>query len=222
MKRRRRSLLSPQAALSRRPFVALGLVGWLACGQGTDADAPPASGRAPDRQDTLLLASAKVALPPAGVTPADLPEPGSEPARLTFRYCGGCHEVPTPQIHSAADWPRVVRRMWLRIDGLDQGYGVPVPTAAERTAMLRYLIRHALKVTGAALPPGPGRVRFVAVCSRCHEIPDPTAYGPEQWNAVLTRMGERMESMLRQPLSPDDESMIGQYLAAASGAGTAR
>ena len=75
------------------------------------AAAPPAT-----RMDALLLASAKIALPPAGFTAADLPEPDSQGAKLVAENCVQCHELPTPGAHSATDWPRVLRRMWIRTE----------------------------------------------------------------------------------------------------------
>jgi hypothetical protein len=106
--------------------------------------------------------------------------------------------------------------MWLRIDGLPESVDVARPTGAERTVMLRYLIGNALQVSGAALPAGPGRAEFVAVCSRCHELPDPGSRAQEDWLAVVVRMGDRMQSMLGTALAADQQSDIVRYLAAAS------
>ena len=39
-------------------------------------------------------------LPPS-IEPRELPEPGSEGARLTARYCVQCHYLPSPQMHTA-------------------------------------------------------------------------------------------------------------------------
>ena len=46
-----------------------------------------------------------------------LPEPGSEGARLTLRYCVQCHNLPNPAMHHAAKWPPVIERMVLRMEG---------------------------------------------------------------------------------------------------------
>ena len=55
-------------------------------------------------------------LPPA-VQPAHLPEPRSEGARLTVRYCVQCHHLPNPAMHTAARWKSVVERMVWRMRG---------------------------------------------------------------------------------------------------------
>lgn len=216
----REEAIPPLKLITRPAFRVLGLAAVLACEGGSRETVPP-PGRVGDR-DALLLASAKVALPPPADPAIDLPDPTSEGAQLVGRYCTACHAVPTPQIHSSTDWPRVARRMWLRIDGLPEGLPVPRPTGAERTMMLRYLIANALRVSGAALPVGPGRAEFAAVCSRCHELPDPRSHASEDWLAVVARMGERMDSMLGTALAANQQSDIVRYLAAASGASMSR
>ncbi len=203
-----------QHRLWRVPSVALLCL--LACGERQSADASRGELAASTDQEAILLASAKVALPPPGVTRADLPDPESEGAHLHERYCTACHALATPQIHSAADWPRVFRRMWLRIEGLTDPHRVPIPSSAERTVMVRYFIEHAIRVSSVTLPPGPDRALYVAVCSRCHEIPDPRQYPSADWAAVVERMDAHLATMLNQPLTPDARSKIVAYLDAAS------
>ena len=55
-------------------------------------------------------------LPPS-VEPGELPEPSSEGARLTARYCVQCHYLPSPQMHTAARWKTSVERMVWRMQG---------------------------------------------------------------------------------------------------------
>ena len=164
------------------------------------APAPPnsAAGNAAAAQtpsDALLLAAAKVALPPAGLSMADLPEPTSQGAQLLARYCVQCHALPTPSAHSATDWPGVARRMWLRMDWLPANLGVKAPTLAERFTILDYLTTNALKVSGANLPAGRGRDEFSLICSRCHALPDPRVHSPDDWPTVFSRMERNMERM---------------------------
>lgn len=160
-------------------------------------------GAAPDRReaaaasrDVLLLAAAKVALPPDSLTAADLPGAGSPGARLLVTYCTGCHGLPSPKAHSATDWPGVVRRMWLRAEWLPADYGVKVSTMGERYAMLDYLTTNAMVATDSgALPPGRGRETFAAMCSRCHALPDPRVHSPDDWPVVYSRMERNMDRM---------------------------
>jgi cytochrome c5 len=160
----------------------------------------------------LLLAAANVALPPPGVTPADLPEPSSTGAQRVAAYCAQCHELPSPQMHSATDWPSISRRMWLRMELLPPRLGVKVPTMAERFAILDYLTANALKVSGASLPPGSGREAFSQVCSRCHALPDPRVHSREDWPTVFARMERNMERMKVPPPTREQTSDILLYL----------
>jgi cytochrome c5 len=166
--------------------------------------------------DALLLAASRVALPPPVDPSVALPEPESAGARLVARHCAACHAVPTPQIHSAADWPLVARRMWLRIDGLSDEFGIPRPTGAERTVILRYLSLHALQTSGAALPEGSGRNTYVEICGRCHELPDVHSHAAGDWGTVVDRMQGRMESMLGTTMEAEERAAILGYLARAT------
>lgn len=159
--------------------------------QSSSAAPPPGL----TRSEWLLLAAAEVALPPAGLNPADLPAPESPGAKLVLQYCGQCHAVPSPSAHSATDWPGVVRRMWLRMEWLPDSFDIRTPPMGERFAMLQYLTANALKVSGATLPPGPGRETFTLTCSRCHDLPDPRVHSPQDWPTVVQRMERNVERM---------------------------
>jgi len=172
----------------------------------------PGSAVASGRSDSLLLFSAKVALPPEGFSPADLPDANSVGAELVAKYCDQCHALPTPTAHSATDWPRVVRRMWLRMDRLPEVFGVQTPLAGERAQMLNYLTEYALVVSGGALPEGRGREDFATVCSRCHALPDPDAHSPQDWVAVFQRMERNMGRMKVSPPTAAESEGILTYL----------
>lgn len=192
-------------------------VAMLACSQppaqsgGQQAQSPGLS-----RADELLLAAASVALPPAGATAADLPDPNSAGAQLVAKHCSQCHDLPLPSMHSATDWPSVTRRMWLREDGLATTLNVAVPTTSERFLMLKYLTANALKVSGATLPAGPGRDAFQLVCSRCHALPDPKNHSPQDWPTVFQRMEVNMARMKVPPLQGTQTTDILLYLQQAS------
>ncbi len=166
--------------------------------------------------DDLLLASAKVALPPPGIGPADLPDPDSDGAQHVRQYCTACHALASPQSHSATDWPTVLRRMWLRIDRVPARFSVPVPTAAERVVMLRYLLDNALSVSRAELPSGPGRNVYTAMCGRCHELPDPRQHSRDDWPAVVIRMREHSVQMLGESPPQSEIQAVILYLERAS------
>lgn len=164
-----------------------------------------------NQQDELLLAAANVALPPP-LTAAELPQPNSRNAQLVAGYCGQCHNIPSPLMHSATDWPSIARRMWLRMELLPPSHGVKVPTAAERFAILEYLTTNALRISGASLPPGIGRDAYSQVCSRCHGLPDARAHSREDWATVYARMERNMERMKVPPPTRQQATDILVYL----------
>lgn len=185
-------------------LVALALCSYAVAGCRSPRPAQEAAGAATtagslSQADQMLLAAAKVALPPAGIAPGDLPDPQSQGAQLLVTYCGQCHSLPTPTAHSATDWPSVARRMWLRMDYLPTTLGVKAPTAADRYTILNYLTTNALKISGSVLPAGKGRDEFATVCSQCHALPDPRVHSAQDWPTVYARMERNMERMQVQP-----------------------
>ncbi len=209
----------------RSCWLTFTLVAVAACGGGAGAPqraATEAAGADTAQQgaggvnDRLILASAKAALPPPGLTAADLPDPQSEGAQAVAQFCTACHNLPAPTIHAANDWPSVARRMWLRMELLPAGLKVPVPTEEQRQAILNYLLAHALQVSGAALPEGPGRSTFSRMCSRCHALPDPRQHSTADWPTVVTRMEQHMDQMRVDRPSQGQVSEIILYLQEAS------
>lgn len=186
------------------------------CAERTPPPEESARQAGPATSEELLLASALVALPPAGVTPADLPDPDSAGAQHLVRYCTSCHALPSPASHSATDWPGVVRRMWLRMDLIDPSFNVPVPNGAERLVLSDYLVANALEVRRAGLPAGAGRELYLSTCGRCHELPDPSQHSPADWASVVQRMGAHIETMLGETMSQADTRRITAYLQSAS------
>ncbi len=185
---------------------------------GLSASTPPSAPAAgPEtatlsRNDAVLLASAKVALPPAGFGPADLPEPHSAGAILLAQFCDQCHALPSPAMHSATDWPRVPRRMWLRMELLPDSLGIRTPAEGDRGIVLDYLVANALSVSGSELPAGAGREDFALVCSRCHALPDVRLHTSGDWPAVFLRMERNMERMNVARPTPQQTNDILLYL----------
>ena len=83
--------------------------------------------------------------------------------------------------------------------------------------MVQYLVANALQVSGASLPPGPGRELYSTTCSRCHELADPNQHSAEDWVAVVRRMMDHMQVMLGESLSQDQLGQITNYLRTVSG-----
>ncbi len=199
----------------RQAVVLLGLaLTATACRQGPPAGASTTKTGTGwlNHQDELLLAAANVALPPPGIGAADLPEPNSTGAKFVAQYCAQCHNQPSPQMHSATDWPSVARRMWLRMELLPPALGIKVPGMGERFAILDYVNANALRVSGASLPAGPGRATFAQVCSQCHALPDPRGHSRADWPAVFGRMEQNMIRMKVPPMTREQTTDILLYL----------
>ena len=181
-------------------------------GQASAADTSGTHGL-PMMQQRLLDA-ANIALPP-GTVPESLPEPASQGAKVLAQYCTQCHALPSPKMHGPQDWPGVVRRMWVRLDMMAGALGVQSPSTAERSILLAYLQKNALKVA-ENLPAGAGKETFVALCSRCHALADPRVHSAPDWPVVVMRMERNMEKMHVSGVTrPEAEQIVG-YLQTAS------
>jgi hypothetical protein len=140
-------------------------------------------------------------LPPV-VQPEQLPEPQSEGARLTVRYCVQCHYLPNPHMHAANRWKPVVERMVWRMQGKgnlgevmkEMMADVRAPAPGEVATLTLYLQKHGQKEID---PPHPalattaGQIYDLA-CSQCHSLPDPRRHTAREWPAVVDRMKRHM------------------------------
>lgn len=200
--------------------VLLGLV-FAACTQGEPPSTTATSATAVGPNPALtvperrLLVAASIALPPEGLLPESLPDPGSTGAQLLTAYCTQCHALPSPAMHGAVDWPAAARRMWVRIDMMQGELGLRTPDEAQRMQVLSYLTTHALQVP-ASLPAGRGSEVFASLCSRCHALPDPQVHSPADWPTVIMRMERNMERMKVTGLTNDQTRTIVTYLRTAS------
>ena len=140
-------------------------------------------------------------LPPA-IEPRELPEPHSEGARLTARYCVQCHYLPSPQMHAPDKWTTIVVRMVWRMQGKgnlgvlmkEMMDDVEAPTDRETEVLAAYLKKHGQKEMDprhSALKSEAGRM-FSIACTQCHALPDPRSHTPREWPAVVDRMKRHM------------------------------
>lgn len=140
-------------------------------------------------------------LPPA-VEPRDLPQPASEGARLTARYCVQCHHLVNPAMHTGERWKSVVERMVWRMRGngnigelmKEMMAHIRAPTDAEVETLTRYLQRHGqaeIDPRHPALATRAGEA-FAIACSQCHALPDPRRHAAREWPAIVDRMKRHM------------------------------
>ena len=161
-------------------------------------------------------------LPPT-FAPAELPEPGSEGARLTLRYCVQCHNLANPAMHHAAKWPAVVDRMVVRMEGRgnmgtlmsEMMAGVQAPDLEDTKALVAYLRKHAQKPLDPQRYPevnAPSGEAFRLACNQCHVLPDPKRHTAREWPGVVARMQQNMEWMNRvvgsQPIPGEPQLRI--------------
>ncbi len=178
-----------------------------------------------------MISSIGVGLPPNDFRAEDLPEPGSRGAGLLQVYCVQCHWLPTPQMHSAAEWPILVKRNLLRMQQLQNRLGGPltgglvgemvmtgyetaeIPSPADVDTLLAYLQRYAFPAAEPEeLTEGPGRDLFMQKCSVCHEVPSPGAHTATGWDRLVVEMQAIMAVSDVQPLSSQELDQIGGYL----------
>jgi cytochrome c5 len=178
-----------------------------------------------------MISTIGVGLPPKDYQAEDLPEAGSRGAGLLQVYCIQCHWLPSPQMHSAAEWPILVRRMLLRTEQLNNRLGGPltsgmvaetvlsgyenaeVPSQADVDTLVAYLQKYALPVAQAGeLTDGPGKELFIQKCSVCHEAPSPRAHTASGWDRVVGDMQAIMAISDIEPLSNSELDAITGYL----------
>jgi cytochrome c5 len=182
-----------------------------------------------------LVASTGTGLPPTSYRLADLPEPEARGAALQQVYCVTCHGVASPKMHSAAEWPILLRRMNMRTrtlrdrlagerveDAVDEMLmaglqSANTPTAEDQDSLIAYFTRHALP----AAEPGevgdaPDDLLYLEYCSLCHETPSRTAHGPEGSEALVFRMSAMMEILgMASPSDAEKQRLVGYLQAAA-------
>jgi cytochrome c5 len=155
---------------------------------------------------------------PAGVEPEDLPAPESAGAKLTARFCGQCHSLPSPSMHTAKEWPKVADRMFRRLDrmsGMGMMMHMEFPYGSDKKTILAYLAEHALRPMDKDNLPEPdsvGAAAFGKVCSECHGLPDITVHTKDEWPGVVEKMESNMKEMNKKPPTAAEKSAIVEYL----------
>ena len=182
-----------------------------------------------------LVASTGTGLPPSSYRLADLPEPEARGAALQQVYCVQCHGVASPKMHSAAEWPILLRRMNMRTRTLrdrlagEQVEGAVdemlmaglqtanIPTAEDQDSLVAYFTRHALPAAEPAeIGNGPDDLLYLEYCSLCHETPSRTAHGPEGAEALVYRMSAMMQILGMTPPSDAEKQRLISYVQAAA------
>ncbi|MCK5438910.1 MAG: hypothetical protein KAI97_03150 [Gemmatimonadetes bacterium] len=184
-----------------------------------------------------MISSIGTGLPPSSFKAENLPEPNSRGAQLVKAYCVQCHWIPVPQMHTAAEWPVLVRGMLIRAQTLENRMGGPLteglvgeilldgmtstqlPSPQDADTLLAYMQRHAIVAASPGeLTDGPGAEAFIKQCSFCHDTPSPAAHSAAEWNGVVVRMQANMAAMGVEPLTSEQSEGIAAYLRSQAGA----
>jgi hypothetical protein len=181
-------------------------------------------GRMNQEQMRQMMQEMMGGLLPPGINPEDLPVPQSEGARLLTRFCAQCHNLPSPAMHTAEEWPVVVQRMIARMTMMARMSGIGMmrmmpqidaPSARQQDTILSYLQNHALRsVVPDTLPSpeSPEARAFQNICTQCHGLPDPTLHTAGEWPAVVERMRTNMRSMGKRVITEEEKKDVISYL----------
>jgi mono/diheme cytochrome c family protein len=156
-------------------------------------------------------------LVPPGVSLEDLPDPKSKGAQLLVYYCTGCHNLPSPYMHTEEEWPGVADRMFLRMSRMSGGMmmNIEMPSPEEQNEIVGYLKVHSLKSIPPHKLPSPesqGAMLFKNRCSQCHGLPDPGRHTAEEWPAIVEKMRGYMQTMNKKVVTENEEEEIVSYL----------
>lgn len=169
---------------------------------------------------------APVAAIPKGMIPEDLPDANARGATVLTLYCTQCHDLPTPYMHTANEWPAILQRMSRHTQDIRRGSGmmthIMMPPEKDWKILQTYLSEHALTPIVVAnyddLDTAGGR-SFLHMCSQCHEAPSPASHSRKQWPRIVLRMKSNMQAAHLDP--PDQSTLTGiiDYLQLHSKAG---
>lgn len=155
---------------------------------------------------------------PPGVEPENLPDPNSSGAKLLVRYCTQCHNLASPSMHTAEEWPVVANRMFRRMSRMS-GMGmmnVGYPSSDEQQTIIAYLKAHSLRAISPGAIPSPetqGAVLYKNTCSQCHALPDPQLHTAKEWPAIVDKMLAYAQSMEKKGIVEREKKEILSYLA---------
>jgi cytochrome c5 len=160
-------------------------------------------------------------LVPPGVSPENLPDPNSPGAKLLAHYCGQCHNLPNPSMHSAEEWSVIAERMFRRMSrmsgtgGMGMMMSIEMPSPEEQQTIITYLESHSMRSVSPNILPSPesrGAAFFKEFCSQCHAPPDPKLHTADEWPAVVEKMRGYMRAMDKKVITGDEEKEIWGYL----------
>lgn len=153
---------------------------------------------------------------PGGLTEDKLPDPQSKGAMLFASYCSQCHNLPSPRMHSADDWPMRFEKMMdhaMLMAGTSPD--VKIPVDKEKEEIISYLGKNGFKALPADAPllREPQAFNVVWFCSACHAVPDPSQFPAKEWGKIVDRMNSYRKKQGREEMSNSDMKAVINFLA---------
>jgi len=153
---------------------------------------------------------------PFGLTADQLPDPKSKGAALLASYCGQCHNLPSPKMHSTGDWPMRFEKMMdhaLLMAGASPG--VKIPVDKEKKELVSYLEKNGFRALPANSPlrGEPQMFNVIWHCSVCHAVPDPDQFPAKEWGNIVDRMNIYRKKQGREEMSNADRKEVINFLA---------
>lgn len=191
----------PNRRMDHRKYLPLLLLAWLAAPAAIAQTAPEVA-RAKYLWSKSPHGNMLERILPPSIEPRGLPQPDSEGARLTARYCVQCHYLPNPQMHTPDRWTATVVRMVWRMEGRgnlgalmrEMMDNVQAPGEAETAELIRYFRKHGQREMDPAHPAlrSEAGQMFNIACTQCHALPDPRQHTRQEWPGVVERMKRHM------------------------------
>jgi len=136
---------------------------------------------------------------PKGLNPLDLPDANDHGATLLTLYCVQCHDLPTPLMHSAGEWPIIIDRMQEHMTSYHGGMlaHVIMPSQKDWQELRGYMTDNAQmpldrsRYTDLDSPEGQA---FQTTCSPCHATPEPSQHTAHEWPRIVLRMKTYMRN----------------------------
>ncbi len=153
---------------------------------------------------------------PFGLTANQLPDPQSKGAALLASYCGQCHNLPSPKMHSTGDWPMRFEKMMdhaMLMAGTSPD--VKIPVDKEKKELVSYLEKNGFRELPANSPlrGEPQVFNVIWFCSVCHAVPDPDQFPAKEWGKIVDRMNSYRKKQGREEMSNSDRKVVINFLA---------
>ncbi len=160
---------------------------------------------------------------PGGLTADTLPDAQSKGAKLFASYCSQCHSLPSPRMHSTADWPMRFEKMIDHVRLLaGTAADIRMPIGNDKQVIVSYLQKMGFVGLAeyAPLLTEPEGFNVAWYCSACHAVPDPIQFSAQgatqlsaaEWHMVIDRMNVYRKKQGRDEVSVSDRDLIVNFL----------